>query len=329
MNYIEFKKTRQFGDKISATFEFIKLNFKPLFTVLLNIAGPAILLSSVVYVMFLNEISGLFSNIQSGVDFFTFDFGLKIFLYMLLVSISYLLLVVSVLEYINIYNEKKVSDISVAEVWDRVRKSFVHAFFGSFFILLLFIVLGVLSSMIFAVIVQVPVLSVFAVMGLIIFFIYLVVAVSLFNNILINERKGVSDFNEIIARCFYLVKGKWWSTFGILIISGIIVNILSTVLSIPLGASQLTEFFTAIRNGESSNSAMYDYSLWELVYTGIAFIGQQLFYVITIVALSFQYFNLVERREAKGLVEQIGGIESNSEDAPKNRTSKGDEEEHY
>ena len=46
-NIIEFQQARDFSKKINVTFEFIKQNFKPLFKSILFIAGPPMLVGSV------------------------------------------------------------------------------------------------------------------------------------------------------------------------------------------------------------------------------------------------------------------------------------------
>ena len=54
-NFIEFHRTRDFSRKLNATFEFVKQNFKPLGKSILFIAGPPVLLASLVSGSFVSE----------------------------------------------------------------------------------------------------------------------------------------------------------------------------------------------------------------------------------------------------------------------------------
>ena len=54
-NFIEFHRTRDFSRKLNATFEFVKQNFKPLGKSILFIAGPPVLVASLVSGSFMSE----------------------------------------------------------------------------------------------------------------------------------------------------------------------------------------------------------------------------------------------------------------------------------
>ncbi len=54
-NFIEFHRTRDFSRKLNATFEFVKQNFKPLGKSILFIAGPPVLVASLVGGSFMSE----------------------------------------------------------------------------------------------------------------------------------------------------------------------------------------------------------------------------------------------------------------------------------
>ena len=54
-NFIEFHRTRDFSRKLNATFEFIKQNFKSLGKSILFIAGPPVLVASLVIGSFMSD----------------------------------------------------------------------------------------------------------------------------------------------------------------------------------------------------------------------------------------------------------------------------------
>ena len=65
---IEYHKTRDFGKKINATIEFIKQNFKPLFKAMLFIAGPPIILGSILMAQILDNFMNILTYSTQGLD---------------------------------------------------------------------------------------------------------------------------------------------------------------------------------------------------------------------------------------------------------------------
>ena len=62
-SFIELQRTRDFGKKINATFEFVKQNFKSLGKSILFIAGPPVLLGSLMIGSFMGDfMSNIFSQ---------------------------------------------------------------------------------------------------------------------------------------------------------------------------------------------------------------------------------------------------------------------------
>src|SRR5690606_24812459 len=95
--------------------------------------------------------------------------------------------------------------------------------------------------------------------------------------------------------------GKWWSTFGLLIVMAIIVSIIGFAFQIPL---LLISFFKEILQWENGSSTQ----LIIIVASIIGILGETLLYSILHIALAFQYFNLVERQESMGLMREIDSL---------------------
>jgi hypothetical protein len=167
-------------------------------------------------------------------------------------------------------------DVTPAEVWAIVRREFVSTFFSQFGLMLVVVVASML---------------------LLIPGIYLGVALSLFYVVKLVEGTG---FTESFQRSLYLVKGKWWSTFGLICISLGIMYLLIIVLSIPMGIMGAKSLL-------STDSAPNE--TLTLVVTAIYQLTLLAAYPFVLLPVAFQYFNLVERKESRGLyamVEQLG-----------------------
>ena len=328
--YINFSKTRDFGSKINATFEFLKIAFKPLFKSLIYISGPTAVLAAIAYVFYMDDISNLFTTLtQGGAEeiFANLSFIGYLIVFSIAVVLAYVFVTVTTLEFINIYNEKKSPDIGVDEVWERVKGSFSRTLASMMLLFLMYIIILVLFG-VFMVLLR-DVIGMAILLGFIFFFvlIYVAITITLFYNILINENRGIGDFGLIIQRCFYLIKGKWWSTFGIVFITGLIVSMLGGMLQLPLIIGQMSDLFGAIDQGEdAAMMAIYDQSPFELAYSGVVMWARTLFQVIATVGITFQFYNLRERKEGAGLMDEIANIDS---DETKSKAGDSEEDEDF
>src|SRR6186713_839590 len=128
-NFIEFHRTRDFSRKLNATFEFVKQNFKPLGKSILFIAGPPVLLASLVSGSFLSEFmsfSAMGGNpAEQMQNYFTsVSFWLQIILMLVFFTISGVMNIATINNYLLLYEKKRTNKIEVSEVWERVRATF-------------------------------------------------------------------------------------------------------------------------------------------------------------------------------------------------------------
>ena len=106
---------------------------------------------------------------------------------------------------------------------------------------------------------------------------------------------------EALGRAKFLIKDKWWSTFGLIMIIGIINSFVALIFGAP---AMIVTFMKVLKvgGGISGNIPL-------IITTVISTVGQAVVSSLTYVAISFQYFNLVEKREGSGLktlIESIG-----------------------
>jgi hypothetical protein len=216
--------------------------------------------------------------------------------------ISYVAVIATTNNYLILYAEQKTNSIEVNDVWERVRGTL-----GMYVITtLLFGLLSIAGYLVMIVPVFVlgsisPVLVFFGVLFLFIAVIYLLIGASMVYAVRAFERKG---FFQAISRSFYLIRGKWWSTFGLLIILSLLVSIISYVFSVPASILQGVSMLHDVKSGEL-NALTGTTATIIFVLNSFAYISQLLLYLLPNIGLAFQYFNLVEMKEAKGLMSQI------------------------
>jgi len=170
-------------------------------------------------------------------------------------------------------------------------------------------VLGVAFKKIGKIIAATIITSIMTMFGMILLLIpgiYLAVATLFVSAIIIIE--GDPTF-ESIARSIKLIKGKWWSTFGLVVIMGIVVGLMQLVFTIP---TYINMFVKGIHQN------LFAFDTGTIISNVISTLGISLLYPMVFIALAFQYFNLVERQESQGLKQQIDLAGQQVETAPRN-----------
>ena len=306
---LDFRQERDFGQKISATFEFMGVHFQPLARVLLYLVVPVALLRAIA-AGFGGMLAGSASpaaNAYSGV----WDVQRNLYAAYLtqpaawagvvLNTIFSTVLILAVYGYVRCCLERTSApaptgrvglpppDVMPADVWALVRRQFVGSYFALWGVGVL-VALG--TFMLF-----VP--------GL-----YLAVALSIFFAIKVMEDTG---FRASLSRSFKLMRGQWWPTFGLLLAVFLILYML--LLAFGLAGAALSGFSTGLLHLDFANSPVL-----AVVFTGLSSLAQLLVYPVLLILLGFQYFNLVEMNDGVGLerlVNRIGQLPStvNARDA--------------
>lgn len=312
---IEFQRQRDFSRKVNATFEFLKQNFKPLFKSILFIAAPPVLIGSLWVGSFVGQLFGMSQmavNDPVGYQnfFATSNFWIKILLMFVFVLISGVVTIATINNYILLYAEKRTNQIEVSEVWDRVRATF-WMYLGS---MVLFALLAIAAY----VILIIPMVVLTAISPFLIFFgflilfggfVYLMVSVSLLFIIRANEKIG---FFESLVRSYKLVQNKWWSTFGLVVILYMIMGIISYIPLIPFYVVLVVNSLHNI-NGNTFEPPSASWEIWTTVFFAFYYLLQMLLNTLPNVGIAFQYFNLVELKEAKGLMKEIENLGKSQE----------------
>lgn len=284
---IKFYEKRQFGEKINASFTFIRENAWPYIKAQLLISGVILLVTNI----FVNQLSLDFASFMSPeevtVDFFINFLNVYGLLFMSVLVTATLIPIVTY-GYMRAYQHHPPHEITVSMILKNLGTKV-------FYILLYNIIMFVLICF-----------------GLILFFIpgiYIYVVLTLGTSIILFEDSNPLD---AIGRSFTLIRGKWWSTFGLIIVMAIIGYIISFVFGLPRTLTFGLKAFTSLaENGnmqEVVEAAKGEQAL-NVLFSVFETFGQILLYSLVYIALAFQFFNLVERIESRGLMAEINQLD--------------------
>ncbi|HEY9008193.1 MAG TPA: hypothetical protein VIM75_18760 [Ohtaekwangia sp.] len=314
-NVIEFQRARNFSQKMSVTFDFLRQNFKSFAKSMLFIAGPPVILSSIFIGDIFNRFMGFNvasqnrfgSNPEELQNYFSSStFWLQILGIVLFAWIGGVITIATTYGYMRVYSEKRTSSIEVSEVWAQVRRTFwMH--FGTLTLyvivmIVLFVILAIPLGLIMGAASFIsPFLTIFGVLAFYLFAFVLSINMSLV--FIIRESEHIGFFDGL-SRLFYLVKNKMWSTAGIGFINTLIQSTVSFIFFLPWYISFIVSMLHQAKGEvyEEPGGVMAAVnSLFLILY----FVCNTLLYSLPLVALAFQYYNLVELKESKGLMSSI------------------------
>lgn len=286
---IELRKIRDFGANISDTFEFIRQNFKPMIKCFFAIAGIFILLQAVSSGIFESRVffnvgeighrgSGGFGQFQKTI--FLKYLSYPFLLYMVFAWLAYVAMQVCVGGYMKYYDANDKKQPGIEEVWDIFKTYYLKVLIYTIPVTIL-IIIGCLFCLlpgIFLAVVFVP-----------------------FPWILMMEDASLGDG---IQRCFDLIKGNFWMSLGIYLVTYVIYSFASGIIGLLIG----------IISGLLAYITTKDMSSTIGIATSVLRIFSFLFYIIFLVSAMLNYFNLAEQRDAIGMLRRIDQVGNNRND---------------
>lgn len=267
-NFINLRVERSFSDKLNATFTFARQNIKQLSIMLLLLGFPLLVAGNILQLYMQAD---LLQSLEDGYGNFNLDYFANLALSISVLIIGYFWLHLITISYITEYADGN-RNISPGAVMTRAFAN-LGKVLGAGIVTGIIVVIGFLFLLIPG--------------------IYLSVVLSLLTLVIVME--GDPLF-EAISRCFYLIKGKWWSTFGLLFIMAIIVSMMQFAFNIPTTIITFTRAF---------HDELPTFDLTNILANIFSTLGVALIYPLTYIALAFQYFNLVELKESAGLKLEI------------------------
>jgi len=266
---IQFRKKREIGDIFSDTFEFIRLEYKPISKLIGVYVLPFLMLYGAVLVY-------LQKNVITKIDFSDQEALLSmigpvysnLFLFMVFGIFVQSLLVATYYSYIEVYIKKGKGNFDLSEITPYLFSNGLLAI-GASLVIAIVVFFGIILCVIPG--------------------IYFANTFSLAIIILIFEKKGIGN---ALMRSAYLVKFQWWNTFLINIVGLMMIWTISFLLSLPMA---LTGLSVNIFDPVKTPVELPD---WYWIYIGINAVISSALYIVPYTFLAFQYFNLEERTKS-------------------------------
>ena len=279
---IEYYRIRDFGQKFNATIEYLRQHFLTLFVLILVVTVPFTVLGGFMQYYYFAEFQRFALGAMDPFEILNL-FG-ELFPLMLLSSSISIVMNAALIGSVYTYMRMAQNSEEAIQPLDVIGQ-LVPKLAG---IVVLLIASALISSI-----------------GVMFFFfpgVYLAVVFSLTIPVYVFEDVSVG---EALGKPFTLIRGKWWSTFGLLFVTFLLVIIITFALAVPIGlVIGLHELFG---NGDflSEESSQF----WQVLTTSVVNSFSYVLFSLPSIALAFQYFNLTERTEGRGLKSEIQGFE--------------------
>jgi hypothetical protein len=317
--YIELRQQRDFGEVLNTSFEFVTSNFGNFFKVVFTIVGPIFVAAFASFSVFGYR---LFNRLFNGSafrfryydenPFSTLDFVL-IGIICLAGFVGVIILYITIYGYLKEYNESRNPEVQTRQVWNFVKKNFFR-YIGSGLVFFLFLIIA-FALLFFMVSIQSPLLIFLGFLLLIAVYVYQ----SLFFSIITFE--GFNPVNAI-ARGFNLVWGKWWFTFGVMFVLGLLSGVLNSALN--YGGVFLVSL---VKMNSYDELPTWLTRIGLVSYVVLAFVFYMFIGSLSIVKDAILYFSYTEEKESYGLLEKLHMISGDAESGQpeitveKNKTS--------
>lgn len=321
----DFRQERDFGAKIGATFEFLAAHWRPLGKCLMYFVLPIALLLGIGLGLATNGMWNMMGAAKnnptvfrqtSGYEMFGPSYFVGVGVAMVGGLLSFAILLSTVYAYVHILlTEVSTVPPTPTQVWKQIKSrlgQMLLAFvcLGGLYILLLTVFIGLGSAL-----GGIGMALLFMILIPLIF--YAVVPLSLYFPALWMEGEGVF---AALRRCFYLVRGNWWASFGLLFVAGLIQGMLSFVFVLPQ---------YAVLVGKLLKVPGLDSDALGIATQCFYAVGIMFTYCVSLLAMMFQYFNLVERKEGVGLRTLVASLGSSPAPVAYNHTFRPDDDGEY
>jgi hypothetical protein len=313
-NYLELRKTRDFGEKISATVQFIQQNFVAICKNLLIIGSPLIVLGLVLSILIGQRVADIWdtsfmasSVADRGVAMFTAIVVGGIYLMVIfntIIAISYSMVAMYLENPADIQDTRKVFEMTKRIFWQVTAVSFIlFIVLVVLYILFMFVFAGTMAVIGFADSASIVLIILLFFIGLLLFT-YATFALSFSHLVVIVEGKTI--FSSFI-RSFQLIQGNWWSTFAFLFVVNMLVSVLFYAFLLP---SWIFSFLINIATLDKPEN----YGVFMALFSALSLLGGALVLAVYCIALAIQYFHLVELKENIGLHNKIFSIGTSQND---------------
>ncbi|MEX0724083.1 MAG: hypothetical protein WD053_09400 [Gracilimonas sp.] len=270
MNDFKLQKYRDLGAILTDSFVYVKVHYKSLGNALLFFVLPFYLISGVLVG---NAYTSFFSALMNNPDV-TGEavIGGDFILGFLLLALSSGALLTVAMTHIQLARENE--EVILSDLIDQFGRNFI-----TLVALYILIILAVIPGFLF-----------FIIPG-----IYIAIKFFVAPAVAILEKKNPI---ESLKRSWDLVGGHWWFTFATYLVMNLVTTFMSYVLIIPMSI-----FIGFMSTSGADSNEMIGTGMG--IFYGLMVVVASLFSVLMLIAMSLQYFNLIERKEGVGLRQQI------------------------
>jgi hypothetical protein len=291
MEPLRLRKIRDFGATISDTILYIKIHWKDLLRMYAVFVAPfllvAALLGATSFSAFFSKLDDIESISDRPWQVLSPGFFIAILLYML-ATVAYSTVVYL---YMRQTEEQNGAPPSLQEIGTRFLPKLLS---NAGYMIIAFFLLVAMAF--FAII---PILGILlAFLG---FFWFAVNLAILFPANTAEDNPFPASF----GRMFRLVRDRWWYTFGVILIFGMIFYFFSTVISLVSGLVFGLSSVNFLQPADPAQTFTKKYFL----VMGLSSLVQQVFYLVVHVGVGVHYYSLREEKDGSGLedrIEQLG-----------------------
>lgn len=314
---ISFRQSRDFGETFNISIKYLKQNYKSLFSSLLMISGPFVLLSAIAGAFYQSTAVNSFNVFASPTARLAQQFGLTYVLFILAAVVANLSIIATVFAHMIEYHEKGPEGITVNGVAKVVVKN-IGAVVAVFFVmfLLIMLVLVVIVGIMIGIGAAVPALGILfglaLIVGMLILFPPFLWMLSAMYLVKMQEERGVM---ESYSRTKEVMRGNFWWTWLIVVCSSIAIGLIGFVFTLPQVIYQ-----TMLMIGHMKGDGDTETSIPFLVVATVCTFCSTLLYSALYVINGFHYYSLAEQQDGTGLMDRINEI---------GNSSKSNVEQHY
>ena len=286
------RRTRDFGQTISDTIQFLKGHWKNLLILYFIFVVPFLLVGTLLgassFSAFFGQIGSGITNLDDPFTIITPQFIIAILLYFT-AAVSYLTV-------INLYLKGFEESGGIAPPISAVGTKFIGKFLSNIgYMFVVFIGIVLLAFM-----------AVIPVVGILFFTFgswYILICLSLLFPLNTIED---NPFMYSFSRMFHLIRNRWWYTFGLLIILMVIyyffAAVIGLVVNLVFGLGAIN--FLDTKAGMSMMTKKY------FLVSGLSSIVTQIFFLIIHVGIGIHYFTLCEEKDGSGLEDRLDQLGS-------------------
>jgi MFS family permease len=320
MKIFEFQKERSIDNIIEASFKLLRKHFKPMFSILRKYNSAIIIAFFISYFLYFYLFFGRFSRIFASSSVFVNKFDatqsfndpkfIAVILVLLITSLLfYPRFYATIMGYIRVYKEnngvvepEKVNEYIKGKFWGLIGLSFYIGIIVFVIIILVFFLFSALLSLGTGA----GVLVFFGFIAFFLFAVYISITLSLVFPIYFFDDTSPS---ESLSLSFKYIKNKWWFSFWVLFVVGLIIGLLGLAVNMPVNIYATVKDLSVIDESNSVNTIVSQSGdIIVSLLSVLSLIVEYILKVVYLIALALLYFSLKEYHTQEGILGKIDSI---------------------